>query len=292
MQSLWILVSSFLFSLMSVFIKMSSDDFGTCEMIFYRSLVSVILLYAFVRWRGYSLRTDYLFGHFKRSLAGTVSMFFGFWSLTVLSVGTSMTLCYTNPLFMALFVVAFAFYMRQPIPWKLISMIALGFTGIVIILQPSFTGDDQFLGALAALFSAFLAAVAYWQIKELGQLREPSWRIVFYFALFGVFFGLTGCFAFEGGFSEMRMDNISPLIGICVTALLAQCCLTRAFGSGNVLLTSCLQFSAIIFAEIFSVIFFGEVVSSLSMIGMAIIMVAGVSSTVITKNMERKVKQS
>ena len=171
-------------------------------------------------------------------------------------------------------------------------MIALGFAGIVIILQPSFTGNDQFLGALAALFSAFLAAVAYWQIKELGQLREPSWRIVFYFALFGVFFGLTGCFAFEGGFSEMRMDNISPLIGICVTALLAQCCLTRAFGSGNVLLTSCLQFSAIIFAEIFSVIFFGDAVSSLSIIGMAIIMVAGVSSTVITKNMERKVKQS
>ena len=292
MQSLWILVSSFLFSLMSVFIKMSSNDFGTCELIFYRSLVSVILLYAFVRFRGYSLRTDFLFGHFKRSLAGTISMFFGFWSLTTLSVGTSMTLCYTNPLFMAIFVVLFAVYMRQPIPWKLIAMIALGFAGIVIILQPSFTGTDQLLGALAALLSAFLAAVAFWQIKELGQLREPSWRIVFYFALFGTFFGLTGCLIFESGFSEMTLDNISPLIGICVTALLAQCCLTRAFGSGNVLLTSCLQFSAIIFAEIFSVIFFGDVVSSLSMVGMAIIMVAGVSSTVITKNLERRAKQS
>ena len=292
MQSLWILVSSFLFSLMSVFIKMSSDDFGTCEMICYRSVVAVAVLFIFTRMRGYSLKTNHLFGHFKRSLAGTISMFFGFWSLTILSVGTSMTLCYTNPLWMALFVAIIGIRLRQPIPWNLIGTIGLGFVGIVIILQPSFTGDDQFIGALSALFSAFLAAVAYWQIKELGQLKEPSWRIVFYFALFGSLFGLIGCFVFEGGPSSITLDNVMPLIGICITALLAQCCLTMAFGHGNVLLTSCLQFSAIIFAEFFSVIFFDDVVTAISIIGMAIIMIAGVTSTVITKNLERRAKQS
>ena len=290
MQSLWILASSFLFSLMSVFIKLSSDDFGSCEMIFYRSIVAVCLLFAFTRLRGYSLKTNHLFGHIKRSFAGTLGMFFGFWSLTVLSVGTSMTLCYTNPLWMALFVAIFAIKLRQPVHWNLIATIGLGFLGICIILQPSFSGDDQLLGALSALASAFFAAVAYWQIKELGQLREPSWRIVFYFALFGTIFGLIGCFAFEGGLSAITVENIGYLAGICITALLAQCCLTLAFGNGNVLLTSCLQFSAIIFAELFSVIFFDDIVTVLSVIGMAIIMFAGVACTVITKNIEKRAK--
>lgn len=290
MQSLWILASSFLFSLMSVFIKLSSDDFGSCEMIFYRSIVAVILLFGFTQIRGYSLKTQYLFGHIKRSFAGTLGMFFGFWSLTVLSVGTSMTLCYTNPLWMALFVAIFAIKLRQPVHWDLIGTIALGFLGIVIILQPSFSGSDQLMGALSALASAFFAAVAYWQIKELGQLREPSWRIVFYFALFGMLFGLIGCFVFEGGLSPITLENVGYLAGICITALLAQCCLTLAFGNGNVLLTSCLQFSAIIFAEIFSVIFFADTVTFMSVIGMTIIMIAGVTCTVITKKIEKRAK--
>ncbi len=287
MQSLWILAASFLFSLMAVFIKFGVEDFGTCELIFYRSILGAFVIFIFTVIKGYSLKTDHFISHMKRSCAGTVSMSLWFISLTMLSVGTSLTLSYTSPLFMGAFVTLMALLKRESVPWRLIGLIALGFSGIVIILQPSFAGDDQLLGAILALASAMLAVVAYWQIKELGQLKEPSWRIVFYFTLFGTFYGLFGCLLFEGGFSPVTFNNVGWIIGIALTATLAQCALTMAFGRGNVLLTSCLQFSAIIFAEIFAVVFFHESVSLMAMIGMAIIMVAGVSSTVITKKMEK-----
>ena len=143
-------------------------------------------------------------------------------------------------------------------------------------------------GAMLALASGFLGSVAYWQIKELGQLKEPSWRIVFYFTVFGTFYGLLGNLFLEGGLSPITSDNIGYLIGMAVCATCAQCSLTLAFGQGNVLLSSCLQFSAIIMAELMGLLFFGDALSLTTEIGIAVIMVSGVCATMLTRRQQTK----
>ena len=282
MKSLWMLSASFFFSLMAVFVKMGASDFGSLELIFYRSIAGVALLYTFIRMKGYSIKTPHLWGHFKRSFIGTVSMSIWFFSLTMLPIGTSMTLNYTSPLFMALFVFIVSLYRKEPIQWGLMATIALGFLGVILVFQPSLGAGQEF-GALLALTSGFLGSIAYWQIKELGQLKEPSWRIVFYFTIFGTLYGLLGCLLFEGGLSPITTDNVWYLLGIAICATLAQCSLTMAFGQGNLLLSSCLQFSAIVVAEIMGVIFFSDPISLMTSVGILVIMIAGVASTVLTK---------
>ncbi len=282
MKSLWMLSASFFFSLMAVFVKMGASDFGSLELIFYRSIAGVALLYTFIRMKGYSIKTPHLWGHFKRSFIGTVSMSIWFFSLTMLPIGTSMTLNYTSPLFMALFVFIVSLYRKEPIQWGLMATIALGFLGVILVFQPSLGAGQEF-GALLALTSGFLGSIAYWQIKELGQLNEPSWRIVFYFTIFGTLYGLLGCLLFEGGLSPITTDNVWYLLGIAICATLAQCSLTMAFGQGNLLLSSCLQFSAIVVAEIMGVIFFSDPISLMTSVGILVIMIAGVASTVLTK---------
>lgn len=287
MKSLWMLSASFFFSLMAVFVKMGAEDFGTCELIFYRSIAGVILLYSFVRAKGYTIVTPYLFGHFKRSFIGTVSMSLWFLSLTMLPVGTSMTLNYTSPLFVSSFMVVYLLVRKQPMPWGLLGCILLGFCGVCLVLRPSFS-SGEILGALLALSSGFLGSVAYWQIKELGQLKEPSWRIVFYFTVFGTVYGLVGNLLFEGGLSPITADNVIYLLGMAICATLAQCSLTLAFGQGNVLLSSCLQFSAIIMAELMGWIFFADALSLVTEIGIVVIMIAGVSATMLTRRQQQK----
>ena len=205
-----------------------------------------------------------------------------FFSLTMLPVGTSMTLNYTSPLFMATFMIIFAIMRKQALNWGLILSILLGFVGVCLVLQPSFDSGQE-LGALLALSSGFFGSIAYWQIKELGQLKEPSWRIVFYFTLFGTFYGLIGNLLFEGGLSPITSSNVIYLIGMAVCATLAQCSLTMAFGQGNVLLSSCLQFSAIVFAELMGLYFFGDALTLTTELGIGVIMVAGVIATVLAK---------
>ena len=210
-----------------------------------------------------------------------------FLSLTMLPVGTSMTLNYTSPLFLSSFMVVILLMRKQPMPWGLLGCIVLGFCGVVLVLQPSFS-SGQMLGAMLALASGFLGSVAYWQIKELGQLKEPSWRIVFYFTVFGTFYGLLGNLFLEGGLSPITLDNIGYLIGMAVCATCAQCSLTLAFGQGNVLLSSCLQFSAIIMAELMGLLFFGDALSLTTEIGIAVIMVSGVCATMLTRRQQTK----
>ena len=172
-------------------------------------------------------------------------------------------------------------------PWGLLGCILLGFVGVCLVLQPSFSSGEM-LGAMLALGSGFLGSVAYWQIKELGQLKEPSWRIVFYFTLFGTVYGLLGNFFLEGGLSPVTTSNVIYLLGIALCATLAQCSLTLAFGQGNVLLSSCLQFSAIIIAELMGWFFFSDTLSLATEVGIAVIMVAGVCATMLTKRQQKK----
>ena len=54
------------------------------------------------------------------------------------------------------------------------------------------------------------------------------------------------------------------------------------------LLTSALQFSAIVFAAVLGLIFFAEPIAPATAIGIAVIIVAGVSATVLTKRTPQK----
>jgi S-adenosylmethionine uptake transporter len=43
--------------------------------------------------------------------------------------------------------------------------------------------------------SGMLSALAYLQVRALGQMGEPEYRVVFYFSLTGVVAGLLGALA-------------------------------------------------------------------------------------------------
>ena len=142
--------------------------------------------------------------------------------------------------------------------------------------------------AAIGLSSGFFSALAYMQVKGLTKIGEPDWRIVFYFTLFGTVCGLLGQLVTAGGLNPIRTEDLPALLGIGVTPTLAQLCLTRAWGAGNMLLTSALQFSAIVFAAVLGLIFFAEPIAPATAIGIAIIIVAGVSATVLTKRTPQK----
>ena len=154
--------------------------------------------------------------------------------------------------------------------------------GTVLALKPELHSGQEF-AALIGLSAGFFSALAYSQVKELSRVGEPEWRIVFYFTLFGTVTGLIGHIATEGMLHPVRLNDLPGLLGIGITATLAQLSLTRAWGAGNVLLTSALQFSAIVFAAVLGLLFFSEPISSETALGIAVIITAGVSATVISR---------
>ncbi len=286
LQSLWMLVAAFFFATMSALVKFSSSDAGTFEIVFYRSFIGLIVVYCLMLSTGISVRTKYFPGHLKRSILGTLGFTMWFATMAHLPLGTATTLNYTAPLFIAGYMIVVALMNKQKAPWLLGLAILLGFLGICLILQPS-VNEEQLPWALLGLAAGAMGPVIFFQIKQLGRMKEPSQRIVFYFSLIGTIWGLAGAFCFEGGLT-IHADYRSwlGLIGVGLAAVVAQICMTRAYAYGNMLLSACLQFATIPFAELFSVFIFKDHVPPTALIGMACILFAGTSATIITRKME------
>ena len=288
-QSLWALGAAALFSMMAVFVKLCSGHFGTFELVFYRSLIGVITILIFVRSHGLSLKTEHLGGHIIRSVLGTSTVVLWFFTIGEMPLGTNMTLIYTTPLFMAANFIILAWLRKESAPWGIILAIFFGFTGVTTVLQPSFEAG-YLIPAMICVLVAFIDLIVYWQIKELGNLKEPSWRIVFYFTSFGTLAGLLGAFLFQGGMHMPTFESGAYLIGMGICATLAQICTTRSYAYGNMLLSSCLGFSAIPFSACMSFIFFAEYITWNGLIGMIMIVIAGVFATIYTKKTEAQAK--
>ncbi len=286
MQSVWMLLASLLFAVMAACVKLGSPEVGSLSMVFWRGLFGVLIMGGWAMICGRNLNTPYVLSHLKRSGLGTVALALWLFSVTVLPLPTGMTLNYTSPLFMAAFLTTGALVRGRLVEWGLVAATCVGFVGVVIVLQPEFQSGQEIAG-FCGLLSGMLSALAYFQIRELTELHEPEWRVVFYFSVFNLVFGLVTHGLFEPS-DVYTMKSVSCIVGAGVSATLAQICMTKAFGSGNLLLSSILSFSGIVFATFIGLFIFGDPISLQSASGIVIIILAGVTASVMTKRRKTK----
>lgn len=214
MQSLWMLFAAFAFSLMGVGVKLASELYTTGEIVFYRSAVSVVIMWVVLAGSGVSVRTPHMVMHIKRSLFGVTALLLWFTSITLLPLATAMTLNYMSPVWIALILgagAALAGTRGAGADRKLIGAILMSFAGVLCLLQPS-VGKDQLTGGLIGLISGIFTALAYVEVRQLGQLGEPEGRIVFYFSAVGMVVGLG--WMLIGGVRPHSWHGAALLLGI------------------------------------------------------------------------------
>jgi drug/metabolite transporter (DMT)-like permease len=99
MVALWMVVASGFFALMGASIKLASAKVGFFDIIFYRSVINVLIVAALIHVKNLGFRTQHLGLHMKRAAIGNAAMYCGFYSLIHLPIATATTLGYTNPIF-------------------------------------------------------------------------------------------------------------------------------------------------------------------------------------------------
>ena len=272
MGALWMLVAGFLFGCMGVFVKLGAEYFSHIELVFYRSFIGLLMIYAVIRQQGLSLSTRHLKQHLWRSVSGTIALMLYFYCITVLPLATAVTLNYTAPLyFTILTMLAFKEHFRP----ALSSAILLGFCGVILLLHPTLA-QDQLMPGLIGLISGLLAGIAYLNVKQLGLRGEPEWRVVFYFSLIAAI--SSGVGMLFGTVHSITMPGLLILLGLGSTATLAQLAMTRAYRTGKMLVAGSLSYSTVIFASIFGMILWGEALPLMGWIGMGLIIAGGVLS--------------
>jgi len=270
--SLWMLVAGLLFGSMSVFVKLGAPYFTHIELVFYRSFVGMMLVYAIMHRQRVSFVTHHWLTHFWRGISGGLALALFFYCISVLPLATAVTLNYTAPLFLTLFMML-VYKDRFHLP--LTTAITLSFCGVVLLLHPTLQ-HDQLLPGLLGLISGFLAGIAYINLKQLGILGEPAPRVVFYFSLIAS--AGSGMWMLFDTVHAVTPKGFAILLGLGASGTLAQIAMTYAHRVGDTLVVSSLSYSTIVFASLFGMLLWNEVLPLSSWLGMAFIITGGVLS--------------
>jgi drug/metabolite transporter (DMT)-like permease len=272
MGALWMLAAGLLFAGMGVFVKLGAAHFSSAELVFYRSVFGLVALWFVLGRASAALATPHWRGHLWRGLTGLASLATYFHVITELPLATAVTLNYTSPLFLA---IVTTWLLREHLHWPLASAVAVGFLGIALLLRPTLHADQLGIGLLG-LASGFFACMAYINVRELGRRGEPDWRVVFYFTLICTV--LTGLWMLAQGFHALTPQNIPLLLGLGLTATLAQLALTRAYRTGKTLVVGSLSYSTVVFSSLFGMLIWGELLSPQAWAGVGLVVLAGVIS--------------
>lgn len=270
MQSLWMIVASFCFACMGVCVKLAAESFSAAEIVFYRSAISLVLIYAILRLRGVPIATPHWRFQILRGASGFVSLLLYFYAITMLPLATAVTLNYTSPLFLAIFLAAFG---GERLRRGTFGTLLLGFVGVALLLRPGFHGDRS-LGELIALGSGLLAGLAYFNVRELGALGESEERTVFYFSLVTTLASSLWMMLFE--FHSIDLRGALLLMGVGSFATVAQLAMTRAYKRGKAFVSASLAYTTVIFASLLGVLFWQDTLSVEAWLAIALIVVSGV----------------
>lgn len=272
------LVAALGFAIMGALVKVGATKFSSAELVFYRSAFGLIAIYAYIFAKKLPLKTPVMFKHMSRSLVGFGSLVLFFYAIAHLPLATAITLNYTSPLFLAAFL---PFFFHEK-PKKLLYIaIFTGFIGVLLVLQPSITKNDALAGALG-LASGVGASFAYIFVKQLGNLHEPDWRTVFYFTLVSTIG--AGIWMLLNRFTPITWQDLLVLIGLGVSATIAQLAMTRAYRTGKTLTVAGLAYVTVVIASIFGAIFWDEQLTFTEWLGIGLIILSGIVSIKTTNN--------
>lgn len=270
MQSLWMIVASFCFACMGVCVKLAAESFSAAEIVFYRSAISLALMVGLMRLRGTRFATPHWRFQLLRAGSGFVSLLLYFYAIAMLPLATAVTLSYTSPLFLAIYL---GWFGRVRLRGAMLGALALGFVGVALLLRPTLHAD-QLLGGLIGLGSGVLAGLAYYNVRELGALGETEERTVFYFSLFSTVASALWMLLFE--FHHVAPRDAALLFGVAAFATLAQLSMTRAYKRGKTFVSASLAYSTVIFASLFGMLIWGETLSVGSWLAIALIVASGI----------------
>lgn len=167
-----------------------------------------------------------------------------------------------------------ALFLREPVGWRRWTAIAVGFSGVLIILRPTTEGF-----APASLL--LLAAVFFTSGRDLVTRRIvaniPSLTITLFTAAANT---VVGAFLIlpMGGWQPVSLDNFLPLVVAAVLTFAGYQAVIMAMRTGEISFVAPFRYTSLIWALVIGILFFGERPDVFVFVGAAIIIGSGLYS--------------
>ena len=242
------------------------------QIVFFRGLVAMAVI-AGLAWRtgGFRLLTTRNWrAHAARSLAGSLSMFCWFISLTMIPLAEMSAISFTVPLFVTLLALAFLGERIHAYRW---TALAVGFAGVLVIVGPDlFASESAALGKGIGLLAAVLAAFALMFLRRMSG-SEHALTITFYFFVTSTLLALLTLPFWPW---PMPAGGQWLLLGMTgVFGVLGQLAMTWSYHYAEASLIAPLDYLNLLVATAIGFYVFGEVPQASTWVGAPLVIAAG-----------------
>ena len=239
------------------------------EIVFYRQAIAILPVLALVIPSAglASLKTRRPWLHASRTAVGTTGMILNFITISLLPLAETQALWFTTPLFAT---ILSAIILRETVGIHRWSAVALGFIGVLIVVQPQ-TGHLPVVGATTGLTSALLTAFVTILLRQLGR-TEPALTTVFWFFTMSAI-PLAVVMPWFAQSHPLVVWMLLAAMGI--VGGLGQVALTLSLQYAPVSTVAPVDYASLIWSTLFGVWLFAEMPTAWTWIGAPIIVASG-----------------
>ena len=271
--------SVLVFIVMSAMIKATAAHVPSGQAVFFRSFFAIPVIVAWLAMRD-DLRTGFTaknpIGHIWRGLMGTLAMGLGFAGLGYLPLPEVTAIGYAAPLLVVVFA---AMFLGEEVRLFRLASVALGLTGVLIVLSPRLTilsadatSHREALGAMLVLGGAIFAALAQVFVRKLVMTENTS-AIVFWFSLTATLLSLV---TLPFGWVIPTGFEAAILIGAGLLGGIGQILLTSSYREADASLVAPFDYASMLFALLIGYFVFAEVPTWTMLGGAALVIAAGI----------------
>ena len=267
------LLAAFALATMGMLVKLAGERGAHLgELIFWRQLITTILLATGLALTGRLalLRTQRLPAHARRAASGLFGMIFTYGAVLLLPLAEATTLGFTAPVFAVLLAIVLLRERIGPYRW---SAVAIGFAGVIVVMQP-FSGLHEgvtLAGVAVGLVAPFMVALISFQIQDLNTTENP-WSIVFWFAAL-----TTPVAALALPFVIAAHDPLTwaLILGMGLVGAAAQMLLTTSLRFGSAAVILLMDYTALLWASFYGYYIFDRAAPASLWLGAPLIIGAG-----------------
>jgi drug/metabolite transporter (DMT)-like permease len=270
--------SVLVFIVMAALIKATAAHVPAGQAVFFRSFFAIPVIVVWLIWRrelATGLRANAPMGHIWRGVVGTMAMGLGFAGLGYLPLPEVTAIGYAAPLLTVIFA---AMFLGEEVRLFRISAVALGMTGVLIVLAPrlSISPDAasvaEAFGAMLVLGGAVFAALAQVFVRKLVNTEKTA-AIVFYFSLTATVLSLV---TLPFGWVWPTPTETALLVTAGLLGGLGQILLTSSYREADASLVAPFDYASMLFALAIGYFIFAEVPTWTMLGGAALIVTAGI----------------
>lgn len=264
---LLMLTAIFFFTLLDAIAKDLVSRYPVAQVVWARIGVQLVLVAAILRGRLPELaRTRWPGLHLARAVTQLGAGAFFFASLAHIGLAEATALADLNPIFITL---GAALFLGERLGPHRIAGVVAAMIGALVIIRP---GADVFTPAALLPLGCAVCYAANGLLTRAVGARESLWTAMILTSAIGTAI-MTAILPFV--WVPVAPSDVPPLLAIGALGTLSQVCLVRAFSLAEASAVAPFSYFGIVLATLWGVLFFGEWPDGTAVLGMLVVVAAG-----------------